>query len=272
MTRPFAPRLVAVGNAGPYTGAGNNTYLLAGGDGEATLIDAGIGSQAHTDVLAAALADAHASLAQVLVTHAHLDHASGAPTLAARFGVSRFAKYVWPEGDVAGVEWAHLPDGAAIEVGATRLVALHTPGHSPDHLAFWHEPTRSLFSGDLVNAQTTVAIIHSRGGNLAQYLASLERLLALAPARLLPGHGPIIENPAQVLQMTLTHRRTRERQVLAAVVAGHDSVQTITESIYDGLSPELMPLARENVRAHLEKLRDDGRVAVDGDRWRPPAQ
>jgi ribonuclease/clavin/mitogillin len=114
-----------------------------------------------------------------------------------------------------------------------------------------------------------VAIIHSRGGDLGQYLASLERLLTLEPARLLPGHGPVIEQPERILRMTLEHRRTRDRQVASAVLAGHETVHAIAESIYHGLSPELMPLAHENVRAHLEQLRRVGRVAVDGERWYP---
>ena len=277
----FEPHLIEVGNAGPYTGSGNNTYLIMG-DGrddlvgvpaattagrEALLIDAGIGSALQVDRLAAALERHGARLTHVLVTHAHLDHASGAPALAQRLGVDAFSKYAWPEQDIAGVEWRHLADGAAVDVEGIRLTAVHTPGHSPDHLSFWHEPSRTVFSGDLVNAQTSVAIIHSRGGDLGQYLASLERLLALEPARLLPGHGPAIEQPASVLRMTLEHRRTRDRQVASAVRAGHETVHAIAESIYHGLSPELMPLAHENVRAHLEQQRRQGLVAVEGERW-----
>ena len=280
-TLRFDPELIQVGNAGPYTGSGNNTYLIAGdartdhaggpaatpSGREALLIDAGIGSALHVDRLATALERHGARLAHVLVTHAHLDHASGAPALAQRLGVNAFSKYAWPEHDIAGVDWQHLADGAAVDIAGIRLSAVHTPGHSPDHLSFWHEPTRTVFSGDLVNAQTSVAIIHSRGGDLGQYLASLERVLALGPARLLPGHGPAIEQPARVLRMTIEHRRTRDRQVARAVRAGHETVHAITESIYHGLSPELMPLARENVRAHLEQQRREGRVAVDGERW-----
>jgi glyoxylase-like metal-dependent hydrolase (beta-lactamase superfamily II) len=112
-------------------------------------------------------------------------------------------------------------------------------------------------------------MIHtSRGGNLAQYLASLERLLSLNPRVLLPAHGPRIDDPRRVVGDYLEHRRMRERQVIEALEAGHGTVEAIAESIYDGLDPALMAAARENVRAHLDKLVDEGRAIVEGDRWR----
>jgi glyoxylase-like metal-dependent hydrolase (beta-lactamase superfamily II) len=147
------------------------------------------------------------------------------------------------------------------------LQALHTPGHSPDHLAFWHQPSGTIFTGDLVVQGSSVMIHWSRGGDLAQYLASLERLLSLEPRRLLPAHGPAIDEPRTVLAGYLEHRRQRERQVLDALHAGHASVQAIAESIYDGLAPALMPAAQENVRAHLEKLKTERRVIDEHGRW-----
>lgn len=264
----FAPVLIEVGNAGPTTGSGNNTYLLAHPGDPACLVDAGIGTPAHLDAIARELAARNASLGEVLVTHAHPDHMSGAPALSQRFGAVRFTKHRWPAEDDPAIPWIHVDDGAAIRVGGTTLVALHTPGHSPDHLAFWHEPSGAIFTGDLVNRQSSVAIIFSRGGNLVDYLASLERLLALNPSRLLPGHGPVIEDAGEVLRATLAHRRAREAQVVAALAAGCSTVQSIADSIYDGLQPALMTLARENVRAHLEKLKADGRAIDDVGGWR----
>ena len=111
-------------------------------------------------------------------------------------------------------------------------------------------------------------MIHSsRGGNLRQYLVSLERLLALAPTRLLPAHGPMVSDPQALLKAYLDHRRMREAQVIDALRAGRSDVQTIAESIYDGLDPALMPAAHENVRAHLDKLKSDG-IATDDAGWR----
>lgn len=247
------------------TGEGNNTYLLVGAGGETSLVDAGVGETRHIEAIAREL-DAHdAKLTRVLVTHGHADHASGAPALAAVHPLASFSKYPWPEDDARyPVVWRRLADGDRI----AGLTVLHTPGHAPDHVAFWHEESGTIFSGDLVVLGTSVMIHWSRGGDLRQYLDALERLRALAPRRLLPAHGPAIDDPAAVLAAYLDHRRMRERQVLAALLAGRATVQAIGESIYDGLDPSLTPAAQENVRAHLEKLKAEGRATDENGRWR----
>ncbi len=261
------PILLPAHNPSPMTGAGNNTYLI-GGDGSATLIDAGVGEPRHLDDLASALSAHGVRLDSVLVTHGHPDHAAGAPAIAALHQAAAFLKLPWPEEDARyDVGWGALADGYVVPAGGDTLTVLHTPCHSPDHLAFWHEPSRTAFTGDLVALGSSVMIHWSRGGDLRQYIASLERLLALEPRRLLPAHGPAIDDPRAVLQGYLSHRRQREEQVVAALRAGHTTVEAIAESIYDGLAPALLPAARENVRAHLEKLRSDGLAALTAGRW-----
>jgi len=264
----FDPLLLAAHNPSPMTGAGNNTYLLVSDDGSASLIDAGVGEPAHLRDPSAALDARRARLETVLVTHGHRDHAAGAPAIARAHPSATFWKLPWPDQDTQyDVAWRTLADGQTVVSGGEPLTAIHTPGHSPDHLAFWHEPSHTLFTGDLVVLGSSVMIHWSRGGDLAQYLGSLARLQAMHPKRLLPAHGPPIDDPQAALAGYIEHRLQRERQVLAALSAGHATVQAIAESIYDGLAPALMPAAQENVRAHLEKLKAEGRASHANDRW-----
>jgi glyoxylase-like metal-dependent hydrolase (beta-lactamase superfamily II) len=259
-------------NPGPITGDGNWTWFIPGRI--PTLIDAGTGESAHLDGVHNALAGA--SLQQVLVTHAHVDHASGAPALQERFGVTRFVKLPWSERDGKWpVEWTAVGDGATVAAGDTQLVAVHTPGHSPDHLCFWDEASRTVFCGDLAIKGTSVWIPARLGGDLAAYLASLNRVLALKPARLLPAHGPVIDDPARVLRSYIDHRLEREEQVIAALRAGDRTPHEIVARVYRGMKESLLPLAQESVTAHLLKLQQEGRALrlrsgqaqVDEDAW-----
>jgi glyoxylase-like metal-dependent hydrolase (beta-lactamase superfamily II) len=251
-------------NPGPMTGRGNTTWLIPGRT--ATLIDAGTGDPRHIDALVTALRGT--ALAQVLVTHAHVDHASGAVAIHDRMPGVRFRKMPWPARDSRyAVRWQPVRDGDRLEAGDDAVTAIHTPGHAPDHLCFWHEPTRTLFCGDLAVRGTTVVIPASSGGDLGEYLASLERVLALAPSRLLPAHGPVIDNPETLLRNYLAHRREREEQVLAALSAGDTSAEAVVARLYEGLSAPLVPMARESVTSHLVKLEREGRVRRDGENW-----
>jgi len=250
------------------TGRGNNTYLIAGANGPAALIDAGTGERRHLDELRAALDAARARLTQVLVTHGHHDHSDGAAPLAHAHPAAALLKYPGPRDGDQPVPWQPLRDGDVIVVaGGERLVVLHTPGHAPDHVAFLHEASGTVFTGDLVTLGSSVMIDVSGGGDLRQYLGSLERVRALAPSRLLPAHGPIITDPHRLLTLYLDHRRMREEQVIDALRAGRSDVPAIAESIYDDLDPALVPAAHENVRAHLDKLKAEG-VVTDAGGWR----
>jgi glyoxylase-like metal-dependent hydrolase (beta-lactamase superfamily II) len=263
----FNPIRLEAHNPSPMTGSGNHTYLLID-QRIGVLIDAGVGEPRHLEDLRRAL-DAHeATLRDVLVTHGHPDHASGAVAIAREHPEARFSKFPWPAEDGRfAVSWLPIGERDRCRFGDTSVVALHTPGHSPDHLTFWHEETRTAFTGDLVVQDSSVMIHATHGGNLSQYLQSLERLRRLSPRRLLPAHGRDVAEPDGLLRGYLEHRRLREAQVIGALKSGRDTVQAIVESIYDGLAPALVPAATENVHAHLDKLREDGLAIETAGRW-----
>ena len=246
------------------TGTGNWTWLIRGR--VTTLIDAGTGQPQHLDEVQRALNGA--LLAQVLVTHGHVDHASGVTALATKFPGARFLKMPWPERDSRWpVAWEPLVDGSTVAAGDDTLVAVHTPGHAPDHLCFWHEESRTLFCGDLAVKGTTVYIPPNLGGDLTEYLASLERVLALEPARLLPAHGEVIDDPGSVLRGYIEHRQEREEQILDALRQGDASPDAMVARIYRGLKDALVPIARESVLAHLLKLQREGRAGRREEAW-----
>src|SRR5690606_36234882 len=113
-----------------------------------------------------------------------------------------------------------LADGDTFDCGATRLRAVHTPGYAPDHFCFLDEQSVDLYCGDLLRIGGTVVIPASRGGSLADYLRSLERVRAMRPVRMLPAHGPIVTDPDRLIGEYLAHRRERHQEILAALHAG----------------------------------------------------
>ncbi len=225
------PLLIPAGNPSEWTGpSGNNTWLLPGR--EPSLVDAGVGLPEHLDAIVRALDGA--PLARVLITHSHPDHVAGLPALRARWPALR----VYPPDD---------PD--------PRLAIVPTPGHAPDHVCFFDPESRDLYCGDLARLDGTVVIPARKGGDLQAYLESLRRVRDLAPRRMLPGHGPIIEDPAALLGAYLAHRAERERQIVEAMAGGAKTVQEIVARVYPGLPVSLHGAAEETVEAHLVKLR-----------------
>jgi glyoxylase-like metal-dependent hydrolase (beta-lactamase superfamily II) len=158
-------------------------------------------------------------------------------------------------------------EGDTIRVGRHCFAVLHTPGHSPDHISLWHEPSRAAFTGDLLIPGGSVMIDWDRGGDMADYLASLARLLKIQPLTLYPAHGPIVAAPVPELTRYIAHRLERERQVADALRSGRTTVPAIADSIYDGLESALVPAARRTIRAHLEKLKAEGRAVNEDDQW-----
>ena len=238
------PLLIAARNPSPWTGpTGNNTYFLGGRI--PALVDAGVGDPAHVDAIVEA--SSPRALEVVLITHGHKDHVGGVPALIARWPSLRVVQY---------------PDVIAgdIVVGDGRLRAIHTPGHAPDHVCFYDESSGDLYCGDLARAGGSIVIPASKGGDLIEYLESLRRVRTMGPRRLLPGHGPVIDDPRSLIDQYLEHRAARERQVIEALRAGASTPVEIANSVYGDLPAALVAASVDTVVAHLRKLAVDGKA------------
>jgi glyoxylase-like metal-dependent hydrolase (beta-lactamase superfamily II) len=146
------------------------------------------------------------------------------------------------------------------------LVALHTPGHAPGHLAFFEEMRGSLFAGDLVSGVSTI-LIDAAPGSLDLYLASLARLRELPARTLFPGHGPPLIDPKSAIDALLAHRMQREERIVDAIRSGATALDEIAERAYADTPAADPGLARRQAIAHLDRLEAQGRVRRAGERW-----
>jgi len=273
---------VALGqNPSMFTGPGTNTYLVGRGR-KRLLVDTGSGLDAYLPVLEEALARVGCDgLEGLVVTHAHPDHIGGVDQIRARFGEMPVYKRPWPSetglagpgGGVSPISVAEpdrqahcrierIDHGDVVETEGARLRAVYAPGHAPDHLCFVLEEERNLFSGDNVLGVGTT-VIPGGSGDLGDYMASLERLLAEKPNQIYPAHGPRIDRGVAKIEEYIAHRRERERQILAALEAGLREVPAIVRRIYVGYPESLFAAAGQSVTAHLLKLEREGRARRD---------
>ena len=256
--RPGVRRLTAP-NPGMMTGPGTNCYLV--GTDEIVVVDPGPADEGHIARLVEA---GGGRIRWIALTHTHPDHWPAAPALAAATG-AEVVGFTSRDGLEVDRE---LADGDVVGTGDAALRAVHTPGHASNHLCFWDEDRRLLFTGDHVMSGSTV-VISPPDGDMAAYLASLDKVRALAPEALAPAHGPLITEPDPYLEHYITHRRAREAAVAAALAAvGPDGADTeaLVKAVYVDVPELLHPVARFSVWAHLRQLTAEGRAtAVDPD-------
>jgi glyoxylase-like metal-dependent hydrolase (beta-lactamase superfamily II) len=258
-------RRVVAANASAFTFHGTGTYIV--GEGEVAVIDPGPLRRDHFEALTKALAGE--TVAAILITHTHLDHSPLAASLKAATGAPTHG--FGPHGGAAdgdaveeGADRDFVPDialkdGDLVEGPGWTFEAVHTPGHTSNHLCFAYREGNALFSGDHVMGWST-SVISPPDGDMAAYMTSLEKLLSREEAVYYPTHGNPIRDPKVHVESFIAHRLDREAQILACLERGLDTVVEMVPAMYREVPQHLHPAAARSVLAHLIRMVDDGRV------------
>lgn len=249
-------RLVRAPNPSAMTVTGTNTYLIDCEDGTAICIDPGPPMPAHLDAIAQHAQQMHCSITLICLTHAHPDHAPGAPLLAQLTGAPVAAHHA--------CEFPHtrdLRDGEVLAQGKARLTVVESPGHTFDHCSFYEARERALFTGDTVIGEGYV-VIAPPSGDMRAYQRSLARMLKdYGDAQVIyGGHGEPVGTPRQKLNDYIDHRHKRERELLAALGSGPQTIPKLVAHIYRDTPRILWPAAARQMLAYLIALEREGRV------------
>lgn len=269
---PLVVRVLA-GNPSPYTYTGTQTYLVGNGSDRA-VIDPGPALDAHIDAIVAAAGDA--KITAIMCTHTHRDHSPAAGPLAARTGapiIGCAPLVLEDDGPRADESFDQtyspdriLNDGETLAGDGWTIEAVATPGHTSNHLCLAVQESGAMFTGDHVMAWST-SVISPPDGDMADYMASLQKIYEREDKVYYPAHGKPVDKPQQLVRGMMGHRKQRERQILNLLEASASPIPDMVQKMYKGLDPRLFGAAGRSVLAHLVDLQNRNRVAEDDEVW-----
>ena len=273
---PLSPRIARVlaHNPGPFTFKGTGVYIV--GDKDVAVIDPGPAIPEHLDALKRALEGRNVT--HILVTHTHNDHSPAAEPLKQWTGAKTYAYgphgsgkaeegvTVEEGGDMAFVPDIRVKDGDVIKANGFTFECVYTPGHTSNHMCFALREENALFTGDHIMGWSTT-VVTPPDGDMAQYMASVRKLLARDDKILYPTHGAPITDPKPFLEAYLNHRLDREHQIMACVKNGVSTIPEMVARMYADVDTRLHPAASRSVLAHLIQLTNEGRVIFSDGRY-----
>ena len=272
---PLVARVLAA-NPSPFTYTGTQTYLV--GTHDLAVIDPGPDLPEHVDALTAAIAGR--PVVAIMCTHTHRDHSPASRAIAAATGAPIIGCAPLtldddgPRADAAfDRDYAPervLSDGERITGTGWTLTAVATPGHTSNHLCFALEESGVLFTGDHIMGWST-SVVAPPDGDMGDYMASLEKLLAREDRVYYPAHGDAVDKPQRLVRGMMGHRKQREGQILRLLDAQVGEIPAMVEKMYVGLDPRLTGAAGRSVLAHLLDLQNRGLAHSNGGTWRKAA-